>query len=45
MSQIERTGRSHAGRTRRLLADVALGVYKCTRYAVTKDGANDSPDD
>ena len=28
-----------------LLADVALGVYQCTRYAVTKDGTNDNPDD
>ena len=28
-----------------LLADVAFGVYQCTRYAVTKDGANDNPDD
>lgn len=25
-----------------LLADVAFGVYQCTRYAVTREGANDN---
>jgi hypothetical protein len=28
-----------------LLADVALGVYQCTRYAVTKDGTHGNPND
>ncbi len=28
-----------------LLADVAHGVYECTRYAVTKEGIHDDPND
>lgn len=28
-----------------LLADVAFGVYQCTRYAMAKEGADDNPDD